>query len=146
MNQVVVSVLNPKFKKLEQPLKKVVRVLFKAFPQIKNHRVEIYLVGKEVMDKNVLAFPAPQEFPRPDVKKGVKALGEIYLNPDHIRKEKLEIRKYLPAGRQVKLEIASQKLAYMLIHGFLHLFGYDHKKKSDTIIMQKKEQELLNRL
>jgi len=106
------------------------------------------------MRKNVLAFPAPKGFPRPDIKG--KHLGEIYLNPDYIAKERLEIvpplagsrlpkLSSLDGGRNLKLEIPA-KLAYMLIHGFLHLLGYDHKKKSDTIIMQKKELLLMRRL
>ena len=93
---------------------------------------EIYLVGKSFMDKNVLSFPAPKKFPRPDIGKKYKYLGEIYLNPDYIAKE--------------HLEITEDKLRYMLIHGFLHLLGYDHKKKDDIIRMEKKEARLLEQL
>ncbi len=78
-------------------------------------QVEVYIVGDAFMKKNVLAFPAPKNFPRPDLPKGVKPLGEIYLNP------------------------GSEK---MLIHGFLHLLGYDHQKKSDRMEMEKKEKQL----
>ena len=132
MNQIIVSALNPKFKSFEKPLKRVVRILLKAFPRLKNLQVEVYLVGYETIKKNVLAFPAPKNFIRPDLK-GLKLLGEIYLNPDYIRNEKLEMRN-------------EKKLNYMVIHGFLHLLGYGHKNISDTIIMQNKEQELLNKL
>jgi probable rRNA maturation factor len=118
-----------------------------------NVYLEIYLVGNRFMKKNVLAFPAPKEMPRPDIR-GQKALGEIYLNPDYIQKEHLEIAPPLDSlsikkagsrrgGRNLKLEIPSQKLAYMLIHGFLHLLGYDHKKKSDRILMERKEAKLI---
>ncbi len=31
----------------------------------------------------------------------------------------------------------------LLVHGILHLLGYDHKKKKETIVMREKEKELL---
>lgn len=120
---------NKKFKKFIPQIRKTARKLGQ-FLKIKNAHVEIYLVGNSFMKKNVLSFPAPKGFPRPDIAKKHKYLGEIYLNPDYIAKGELKI---------------NQGLVYMLIHGILHLLGYDHKKKSDTIIMQKKESQLLNK-
>ena len=84
--------------------------------------LEVYLVGNDFMNKNVLSFAHPKGFPLPDLKQ--QALGEIYLNP-----------KYIKAH--------GEDLTYMLIHGFLHLLGYDHIKKSDRIVMERKEQKLL---
>lgn len=83
---------------------------------------EVYLVDRTFMNKNVLAFRAPHKFPRPDVRG--KFLGEIYLNPDYIRKHREDIM-------------------FMLTHGFLHLLGYDHENKGDRIRMDKKEKKLL---
>jgi len=31
----------------------------------------------------------------------------------------------------------------LLVHGILHLFGYDHKKKKETNVMREKEKQLL---
>ena len=31
----------------------------------------------------------------------------------------------------------------LLVHGILHLLGFDHKKKKETIVMREKEKELL---
>lgn len=95
------------------------------FLGVKSGHVEIYLVGEDFMDKNVLSFPAPKNFPRPDISE--KALGEIYLNPEYIQSH-------------------GENLIYMLIHGFLHLLGYDHKKKGDIIRMENKEAQLLKQL
>lgn len=92
------------------------------FLGLKNSYLEIYLVADAFMKKNVLAFPAPKNFPRPDIPG--KTLGEIYLNPDYIKRN-------------------SENLLYMVIHGFLHLLGYDHKKEGDRIRMEKMEQKLL---
>lgn len=90
---------------------------------------EIYLVNsrrmrrlnKQFMKKdrptNVLSFEKPKGFP------GLK-LGEVYLDPVYIKK-------------------AKEDFSLMLVHGTLHLLGYDHKKKGDRIKMEKKERSLL---
>lgn len=39
-----------------------------------------------------------------------------------------------------------RELAYMCVHGFYHLMGYDHIIDSDKVIMRKKEDEILNKL
>ena len=39
-----------------------------------------------------------------------------------------------------------RELAYMCVHGFYHLMGYDHIIESDKIVMRKKEDEILNLL
>lgn len=79
------------------------------------------LVDNKFMNANVKSFPAPKGFP------DTTSLGEIYLNPGYIEKE-------------------GEKLEYMLIHGVLHLLGYDHKKKNDIIRMEKKERHLMKLL
>ncbi|PIR88545.1 MAG: rRNA maturation RNase YbeY [Candidatus Harrisonbacteria bacterium CG10_big_fil_rev_8_21_14_0_10_44_23] len=84
---------------------------------------EVFLVDKEIMDKNVLSFPAPKDFPHPDLEQ--QPLGEIYLNPEVIQSQ-------------------GHDLEALLIHGFLHLLGYDHQGKDDTISMQEQEQKLLH--
>lgn len=87
--------------------------------------LEIFIVGNGELPKNVLAFPARPDFPRPDL--AAPSLGEVYLNPDYIREH-------------------GEDFDYMLVHGFLHLLGYDHMKKSDRIKMEKKEAQLLAQL
>lgn len=84
--------------------------------------IEVHLVPNEVMDKNVLSYPAPKDFLRPDIAE--KFLGEIYLNPDYIKNH-------------------NEDFNLMLVHGFLHLLGYDHKKDEDALKMEAKERELL---
>lgn len=84
--------------------------------------VEVHIVGDRHMKKNVLAYPAPRHFPRPDLK-GYGDLGDIYINPLYIKRQGEDFKR-------------------MLIHGFLHLLGYDHTTKHDTLAMEKKEKEL----
>ena len=114
---VVVEVLDKQFSALKKSVLKQAQWLVG-----KEEYVEIYLVGDDFMYKNVLSFPHPQGFPRPDIKQQV--LGEIYLNPSYIKEH-------------------GEDLVFMLVHGFLHLLGYDHIKKSDRIVMERKEKKLL---
>lgn len=86
--------------------------------------VEVHLVDDMVMRKNVLAYEAPRYFPRPDI--AGKPLGEIYLNPQYI----------VEHGEDFDL---------MLVHGFLHLLGYDHKARRDRIKMEERENALLKK-
>ena len=39
-----------------------------------------------------------------------------------------------------------RELAYMLVHGFYHLMGYDHIEEKDKIIMRQKEENILQKL
>lgn len=39
-----------------------------------------------------------------------------------------------------------RELAYMTVHGFYHLMGYDHIEESDKIIMRQKEENILEKL
>jgi probable rRNA maturation factor len=93
---------------------------------------------KKQTEPNVLAFPEPQSFPHPELgaraKKGAakkvsakKYLGEIYLNKDIL-------------GR------SPERTAPLLVHGVLHLLGYDHMKKADAAKMEKLEAEVLMKI
>jgi len=39
-----------------------------------------------------------------------------------------------------------RELAYMVVHGFYHLMGYDHIKEEDKKIMRQKEENILQKL
>ena len=39
-----------------------------------------------------------------------------------------------------------RELAYMLVHGFYHLMGYDHIEEKDKIQMREKEENILSKL
>lgn len=121
-NKIEVIFLEKRFKRLEKPLKAAASAVLIHLNQ-KNRGLEVFLLGSNRMNKNVLAFPAPAGPFRPDFR-GKKPLGEIYLNPEYIEKR-------------------GEDLIFMLVHGVLHLLGYDHGEKGDTIIMQKKEKELM---
>ena len=92
-----------------------------------NGYLEIFLVGNRQMKKNVLSYVGKEvrgKFLRPDLKE--KSLGEIYLNPFYIKKNK-------------------ESLLFMLFHGLLHIAGYDHKRKNDRIKMERKEKIIFSK-
>jgi probable rRNA maturation factor len=67
---------------------------------------------------DVLSFP----FGDPDL------LGEIYIS---LQRAKIQARKY---GLTYE-----EELKRLLIHGLLHLMGYDHHNENDRMIMEEKE-------
>jgi probable rRNA maturation factor len=94
--------------------------------------IDVFLVNGEAMKKlnkkyrkknkttNVLSFVSPLNFP-------IDVLGEIYLDPKYIEKK-------------------NEDLVFMMLHGVLHILGYDHERKSDRIVMEKKEEQVMKKL
>ena len=76
---------------------------------------------------NVLSFPAGN---MPKIKPGL--LGDIVLCAPVIAKEARQQGKSLGAH-----------WAHMIIHGTLHLMGYDHKKTAETRKMEGLERKLI---
>lgn len=74
---------------------------------------------------DVLSFP--QDGPDDSM------LGDVIISIDTaIRRSKLQ-----------KLNIEDE-IHKLMIHGILHLLGYDHKKKNEARVMRKKELEILS--
>ena len=73
-----------------------------------------------------------QNFSLPNNK---KFLGNIILCPEVLAKESLDQDKKF-----------SDHLTHLLLHGCLHLLGYDHEKKADAVEMESLEIKLLNQL
>lgn len=89
-----------------------------ALPTLKKSKM-----GKELRKEehlNVLSFPDEVQFPDFD---GRRSLGEVYINYEWAEKK-------------------TEVLSYLLIHGILHLLGYHHDGKRDTIKMEKLEKKL----
>lgn len=64
-----------------------------------------------------------------------EVLGDIVISIPQVEKQAQEY------GHSFERE-----LAYMVVHGFFHLMGYDHMIKTDKDKMREKEDEVLNRL
>ena len=82
---------------------------------------------------NVLSFPAdaddilPKGAPRP--------LGDIAVAYGVLAREAKAESKTLTAH-----------LSHLVVHGVLHLLGYDHERDKDAVIMERLEKKILARL
>jgi probable rRNA maturation factor len=81
---------------------------------------------------NVLSFPA---FPLLPGGRPGPMLGDIVLAEETLRREALD------------LAIAfDDHLTHLLVHGFLHLFGYDHMTDEEAAVMEGLETRILAEL
>ena len=62
-------------------------------------------------------------------------LGDIVISLEKVKEQAMEY------GHSFERE-----LAYMLVHGFYHLMGYDHIEEEDKAIMRPKEETILKKL
>lgn len=100
----------------------------------------IHRINKETrnVDKptDVLSFPMFEKDEIPKEKTGIPdVLGDIIICIPIVKKQAIEY------GHSFKRE-----LAYMLVHGFYHLMGYDHIEEKDKKEMRKKEENILSKL
>ncbi len=92
---------------------------------------------------NVLSFPAPElpVVPRRDSLRGAPVgsdqlpLGDLVICPDVLRVEAREQHKSLRAH-----------WAHLVVHGALHLIGYDHMHPAESRRMERREIAVLRRL
>lgn len=79
---------------------------------------------------NVLSFPA--NIPH-TIELDTPLLGDIIICPDVVIQEAQDLNKSLESH-----------FAHMVVHGVLHLLGYDHIEPKDADVMQAKEIKVLN--
>jgi probable rRNA maturation factor len=119
-------------KKLATTAKKILAIL-----GVSGSSLEIFLVSDKVMrdinreyrgrdkETNILSFEAA-DIPRPGEK--LRHLGEIYLAPEYISAH-------------------NESISHLLLHGILHLLGYDHEQGARKArVMEKKEEEIIKKL
>ena len=82
---------------------------------------------------NVLSFPAA-EVPAPPPGEA-RPLGDLVICPQVLRTEAREQQKTLRAH-----------WAHLVVHGALHLIGYDHEHDADASRMERREITVLRRL
>jgi probable rRNA maturation factor len=79
---------------------------------------------------NVLSFPFENESPEP-----LPLIGDIVICAPVVLKEANEQNKTLNAH-----------WAHMIIHGVLHLLGYDHQNETDANLMESLETDIMQGL
>lgn len=98
-------------------------VFFLSSPQMTLLKRRFY-PRKRVAVVDVLSFPEVRGFPNPEAS-GAPSIGDIYINVIFLRGD-------------------FSHVAFLFVHGLLHLLGYDHRKRDATIRMERLEQKLLS--
>jgi len=84
---------------------------------------------KKKKDTDILSFPNEKpNFYKKKLKQKNIYLGDLALSFNYIKKQKIEFEEYLKK---------------MLIHGFLHLIGYDHNNEKNYLKMEKVQNKIL---
>jgi probable rRNA maturation factor len=81
---------------------------------------------------NVLSFPPVASGARHVARVWPRPLGDIVLCAPVVAREAREQRKPLESH-----------WAHLVIHGALHLLGYDHEREADALRMERRERRLL---
>lgn len=140
-------------KKYEETIKKVLEQCFKQ-EKLENSKLyvsitltnpeNIHKINKEYRnvdrETDVLSFPM---FEKKEIDQKIKnnnfehedVLGDIVISIEKVKGQAIEY------GHSFEREFA-----YMLVHGFYHLMGYDHIEEKDKKIMREKEEIILSKL
>ena len=88
-------------------------------------------------ETDVLSFPMfeKEELENANFNEVEEPLGDIVISIERVKEQAIEY------GHSFERE-----LAYMVVHGFYHLMGYDHIELLDRQEMREKEEVILNRL
>ena len=79
---------------------------------------------------NVLSFPFDAEIPEP-----LSLIGDVVICAPVVAREAEQQNKELKAH-----------WAHMIVHGVLHLQGYDHQNDTEAVIMETLETEIMQKL
>ena len=114
-----------------------ISITFTTPEKIKELNYKYRNINKET---DVLSFPMFEK-KELDLKiqnmdfKNVDILGDMVISIPRVKEQALEY------GHSFERE-----LAYMIVHSFYHLIGYDHINEDDKTIMRTKEEAVLNKL
>ena len=130
--------LKNKIKRLNKNFKKYKKNSI-IFTLLLSGESEVKKLNKHFRKKNkstdVLSFPFHNKI---DLEKKLKKKGEVYLGDIIININKIKNKNDETAFKY--------QLDKLWVHGLVHLFGYDHKKNSDFIKMERIEKKFLSYL
>ena len=87
-------------------------------------------------ETDVLSFPMFEKAEISKIKDNqLDIFGDIVISIERVRNQAEEY------GHSFERE-----LAYMVVHGFYHLMGYDHMEEQDKVKMREREENILNKL
>lgn len=116
--------------------------------EVQNHSVSLLLTDDQEIARlnahyrnkntptNVLSFPFAEGADSPLASLPVKELGDIVISVETALREASKYNQTL-----------SERMSWLIVHGMLHLLGYDHERsENDEKEMFQKEKELLHKL
>lgn len=110
-----------------------VNIVLTTAENIKNINKEHRGIDKET---DVLSFPMFEANEIENINSETEdVLGDVVISLEQIEKQAKEYGHTL-----------ERELAYMLVHSFYHLMGYDHMKEEDKKLMRRKEEVILEKL
>ena len=135
--ELINNVINKCFEKEIKNKNLYVSIILTTPENIRKYNNEYRKIDKET---DVLSFPI---FKKEEVEEVINntnspikdVIGDIIISIQKVQEQAIEY------GHSFERE-----LAYMLVHGFYHLMGYDHIIDTDKQEMRKKEEEMLNTL
>jgi len=131
---IINSVLNQCFEEEKLNNKKLyVNVVLTNAKNIKQINKEHRNIDKET---DVLSFPMYEPFELKNLElENEDVLGDMVISIERVKEQAIEY------GHSFKRE-----LAYMVVHSFYHLIGYDHINEDDKKNMRIKEENILEKL
>lgn len=136
----------------KRELKKRIKLILNILNLSRNTEVCITFLDDDAMRKlnetyrgmkrttDVLSFPQKNERDSIGLNAAIAKdnlenllLGDIVISIDTAKRHTRFYRNSL-----------EKEVRKLIVHGILHLLGYDHKKKNDALMMRKKEKELLS--
>ena len=133
--KVFVDIHDNRWKKYKIDFAKIANAVVGS--KYKNSEVSIVLVDDKEIKKinreyrninkptNVLSFELGDDI----------LLGDIYISIDTVDKE----------AKQENISV-EHHTAHMIVHGVLHLLGYDHINDNDAVVMENKETKILEKM
>lgn len=96
---------------------------------------------------DVLSFPLYEPFQIP---KDAPAIGDIVISieyAEHTTQEAVHLKRMETSlGESISEWGLIEEITFLLIHGFLHLVGYDHESEDEEIEMKAMETTLWKQL
>lgn len=87
--------------------------------------------GKDAVT-DVISFAIEDEGDNVIHEEAIRTLGDIIICTDRAKEQAIDY------GHSYRRE-----LLFLSLHGFLHLLGYDHIDKADEVLMNEKQEEIL---
>ena len=92
-------------------------------------------------ETDVLSFPM---FQKEEIEQ-IKEQKNVELPEDVLGDIMVSIPRVIEQAKEYGHSV-ERELAYMIVHGFYHVMGYDHIQEEDKKIMRPKEENILNKL